>query len=87
VFPISFCNVTASCVKHYWFRDVNKCHSIVCKFLGFWGGAAEVFIRLECGAASQGAYRYEILYDFTCMSVYTVYKHMACEGFAYCFFK
>ena len=46
-----FCNVTACCVKCYWFSDVNSSHSILCKFLQFWSGVAEFFL-LECGAAS-----------------------------------
>jgi len=65
----SFCNVTA-CVKHYWFSDVKNSHDILCKFLQFWSGVAEVFILLDCGTASVGVYQYTILHNVMCMFVY-----------------
>lgn len=65
----SFCNVTACCVKHYWFSDVNSSNSILCNFLQFWSGVAEVFILLECGAASLGACQYAVLHNVMCIFV------------------
>jgi len=57
----SFCNVTPCCIKHY---------SKLCKFLQFLSGVGEVFILLECGAASLDAYQYAILDNVMCMFVY-----------------
>jgi hypothetical protein len=54
----SLCNVTACGAKHYWFSDVQKCHSILCMFVQFWSGVAEVSNFLECGAALVVANQY-----------------------------
>jgi hypothetical protein len=64
-----FYNVTACCVKHYWFSDVKNSHNILRKCLQFWSGVAEVFLLLECGggAASVGAYQYAVLRNVMCM--------------------
>jgi len=51
-------------------RDVKNSHSILCKFLHFWSGVAEVFILLECGAASLGADQYAVLHNVMCVCIY-----------------
>jgi hypothetical protein len=66
----SFCQVTACAVKHNWFSDGKSSHSILCKFLQFWSGVAEVYILLECGAAFLGAYQYGVLHSVMCIFVY-----------------
>jgi hypothetical protein len=82
----SFCYVTACCIKHYWSSDVKNSHGILCKSLQFWSGVAEVFILLECGAASLGAYQYAVLHNVMCIFVCVrvcIYINMSCEGFAF----